>query len=246
MPAAAARAGGILCLTSAALFWGWKVKTEPQRHHVHVPRGRKVAAERRGGTELHRYAMLAGEVEAGLATSRVQTVVDCARFLPFDEALSVADSALREGCVTRAQLFAALDSGTSRRSASARRVLAHADARADNPFESCLRAICLDVPGLSVEPQVELPGIGRADLVDRELRLVVEAESLAFHNSEQSFRRDIRRYTAMVRAQWRVLRFVWEDVMFRQDYVREVLLDLVVGGRPHFPQLIVPRSDRRL
>jgi hypothetical protein len=108
MPAAASRAGGILCLTSAALFWGWKVKTEPERHHVHVPRGRKVAAERRAGTELHRYAMRAGDVEAGLATSRVQTVVDCARFLPFDEALSVADSALREGRVTRAQLFSAM------------------------------------------------------------------------------------------------------------------------------------------
>jgi hypothetical protein len=34
----------------------------------------------------------------------------------------------------------------------------------------------------------------------------------------------------MARAGWRVIRFVWEDVMNRQGYVREVLVDLVALG----------------
>ena len=37
----------------------------------------------------------------GWATSKVRTVLDCAAELPFDEALAVADSALRHGDVTR-------------------------------------------------------------------------------------------------------------------------------------------------
>ena len=61
------------------------------------------------------------------------------------------------------------------------RVLQAADARAGNPFESVLRAIGLDVPGLYLVPQVEIriPGRRRMrpDLVDRRLKIVVEADS---------------------------------------------------------------------
>ena len=42
----------------------------------------------------------------------------------------------------------------------------------------------------------------------------------------------IRRYTEMVRHRWMVVRFCWEDVMFRREYVAEVLSDLVVAGSP--------------
>ena len=41
------------------------------------------------------------------------------------------------------------------------RVLDAADARADNPFESVLRAIGLDVPGFRLVPQVEIRIPGR-------------------------------------------------------------------------------------
>ena len=42
----AARIGGVLCLTSAALHHGWAVKTVPDRPHLMVSRGRHV--HRRG------------------------------------------------------------------------------------------------------------------------------------------------------------------------------------------------------
>lgn len=153
---------------------------------------------------------------------------------------------MASGKVTRAELLASAEASPRTWRARALSVVRAADGRADNPFESCLRSVCLDVPGLSVEPQVTLAGIGRADLVDANLRLVLEADSLAFHNDEQSFRHDIRRYTAMVRAQWRVVRFCWEDVMSQQDYVRAVLVDLVTGGPPNYGQLVVPAPDLRL
>lgn len=102
------------------------------------------------------------------------------------------------------------------------------------------------MPGLAFEPQVTLHGIGRADLVDVRLRLVAEAESIEFHNDEQSFRNDIRRHTAMVRQQWTVIRFCWEDVMFQQDYVRAVLRDVVAAGTAGYGQFTTPGTDSRL
>ena len=165
-------------------------------------------------------------------TTRVQTVVDCARSLPFDEALTVADSALREGVVRRQDLLASAAASPRTGRQRALRVVRSADPRADNPFESCLRAIALAVPGLQVQPQLVVPGIGRADLGDRRLRLLLEADSYEFHSDRAAFRHDIRRYTAMVRAGWLVVRFCWEDVMQRPDEVHAVLADMVtLSGR---------------
>lgn len=82
--------------------------------------------------------------------------------------------------------------------------------------------------------------------MDRLLRLVIEAESHEFHTEKAAFRYDCRRYTAMVRAGWRVVRFVYEDVMARQDYVREVLTDLVALGPQTTYVDHVPGVDRRV
>jgi hypothetical protein len=53
----------------------------------------------RAGVQI-RYADLAATAVTGLVTDPVTTVIDCARTLPFDEALSIGDSALRSRKVT--------------------------------------------------------------------------------------------------------------------------------------------------
>ena len=63
----------------------------------------------------------------------------------------------------------------------------------------------------------------RPDLVDEDLRLVLEADSFEWHGDRVALRDDARRYDLMVVNGWRVLRFAWEDVMFDQAWVREVL-----------------------
>lgn len=102
-----------------------------------------------------------------------------------------------------------------------------ADGRAANPFESVVRAIALDVPGLRVTPQGKVGDLGWADLVDERRRLAIECDSWAFHSSREAFRRDVRRYTAMVCAGWTVVRFCWEDAMEHPDRVRDSLLAVV-------------------
>ena len=50
-------------------------------------------------------------------------------------------------------------------------------------------------------------------------RLVVEADGFAYHSSRDDYRRDRRRMNELERLGWRVLRFSWEDVTQRPDYV---------------------------
>jgi very-short-patch-repair endonuclease len=153
--------------------------------------------------------------------------------LPFDEALAIADSALRSRLVTRAHLDAIDVRGAG--AGAVRRVLRHADGRAANPFESVLRALCIEA-GIVVEPQAAVDlgtGTIHPDLVCRALRTALEADSWSFHASRRAHRRDCARYNLLVVHGWRVLRFTWEQVMHDQAYVRWVLAETVRrAGRP--------------
>lgn len=211
--------GGRVAVLSAAVSHGWEVPSPPLRpwimfdHHASRPRPRDVE-------------VVWGDLsdETGLVTSQRRTVVDCARRLPFDLALCVADSALRHG----------VDGDTFRRDAHAVRGKGAAQARevvdlasplAANPFESTLRALAIRA-GLDVAPQVpiEISGvIVHPDLVDVERRLALEAESWEFHTSKSAFQRDCWRYTVLVSEGWTVLRFTWWQVMHQPEWVMACL-----------------------
>lgn len=100
---AANRLSGVLCLDSAARHRGWKLKHQPERPSIAVPRKRRVVPERRQGVRLVYVDLPADDID-GYATAPLRTVMDCAARLPFDEALTIADSALRAGEVTEAEL----------------------------------------------------------------------------------------------------------------------------------------------
>jgi very-short-patch-repair endonuclease len=70
------------------------------------------------------------------------------------------------------------------------------------------------------------------DIVDRERRVVLEADSWEFHSGRDAFARDCRRYTLLVVRGWTVLRFTWRQVMHDPDFVRWCLLS-VIEGAPH-------------
>ena len=64
------------------------------------------------------------------------------------------------------------------------------------------------------------------DLVDRRNRIVFEADSFEFHTTKPAHDLDCERFTALALDGWIVIRFSWEQVMVRPDYVRAVLTDL--------------------
>jgi very-short-patch-repair endonuclease len=55
--------------------------------------------------------------------------------------------------------------------------------------------------------------------------LVLEADSFAYHGSQAALERDCRRYAELSRNGWTVLRFAWEQVMFDEKWVEEIILD---------------------
>ena len=218
------RTNGVLARRSACLEHGWELKTVPRRPEVSVPRHRRLSKAARAGIDLCWADLGNGEID-GIATSKGRTLVDCLRHLPFDEALTVADSALRHGfspMLLRRLAVTARGPG----SAQMRRVADEATKDAANPFESVTRAIGLDVVGLDLRPQVSIyepEFLGRPDLVDVRLRIVVECDSFEWHGSREALERDARRYTKLTVAGWLVIRLTYDDVMRHPDYVRDVL-----------------------
>lgn len=236
---AASRLSGVLGMRSAASYWGWEQKSPPTEPEVVVRRGRKLTVQQRHGVQVHWITVDAAHVHAGIVTDRETTLVHCLRSLPYDEALAIADSALRHRDIDRAGLIALAEAIRGPGSAQARKVARLADPRAANPFESALRAIATNVRGLHVVPQ-RVIGTGHdkvtPDLVDERLGIVLEADSFSWHGIRRYLRRDCRRYNWLVLRGWLVLRFAWEDVMFDPDYVRACLESAV--------QLVVRRTQR--
>lgn len=230
---AAGTLSGVVSHLSAAQHWEWELKELPKKPHVTVLRNRNVTVAQRRLAVPHWAALTSDETQDGLVTTRARTLLDCLQTLAFDEAVTVADSALRHDDITPAGLRALAEEARGSGARQARRVAALADARAANPFESVLRAVALGVRGIEFEPQREIRESGffaRPDLVDRERRLVVEADSHTWHSSRKALRRDCRRYTGLTLLGWTVLRFAWEDVMFEPDYVRASLEALALGA----------------
>ncbi|MEP9382864.1 DUF559 domain-containing protein [Nocardioides cheoyonin] len=225
---AAQLVGGVVALRSAAAHYEWGLKTQPPMPEVAIPAGSRLTRVRRDGVRLLWVRLADDEARDGVTTP-LRTVVDCARRLPFDEALAIADSALRSGRVTRAELDRVIVRGAG--AARVRRVLIHADGRAANPFESVLRALCIDA-GLVVTPQQAVMAAGlvfHPDLVCVEKGVLIEADSFGFHSGRAAFSRDCERYNAYALAGWRLLRFTFEQVMGGQAQVLRVLRAVAAG-----------------
>lgn len=232
---AVARANGVvLSHRSAAAQYDWACFDDGG---LDVIRGHRRRPRRGVPLHLREFARSPTTEElAAHVTEPMRTVVHCAADLPYAEALGVADSALRAGRIGPHELVRAAERCTGTGARNVRRVAAHADGRAANPFESGLRAISHGVPGIRCEPQVEISGDGfyaRVDLADRARRIVIEADSYTFHGGPAEFARDCRRYDELIARDWLVLRFTYSDVRNRPDWVAATIA-ATVRQRPKY------------
>lgn len=223
--------GGIASHASAALLLEWPVLTVPELPQVTVQPGTSWPGEPLEVPELFERRWRRGDHD-GWHTTALRTVLDCARDLPFAEALAIADSALRAGALERDELLDAAGQVRGPLAAHVRRVAAYADAGAANPFESALRALCIEV-GLDVVTQWEVALDSftvHPDLANPLLGLAVEADSYTSHGADPAaFEADCERYDLLVVAGWTVLRFTYRQVMGRPDWVRAVLRRAMQG-----------------
>jgi very-short-patch-repair endonuclease len=233
---AAATLDGVISMRSAAQRHGWGQKQVPARPDVTFPRTRHLPPSARELVTPHWSDIAPEDIVDGMTGVR-RTLIDCMRMLPLEEALPIVDSALRVGDVTLSGLQAIARSMRGRGRARAMAVAAMATARAENPFESTLRAIASTVPGLQVEAQAPIrvsPSVVlHPDLSDRTLGVVVEAESFEWHGKRAALTRDCVRYNAFTVQGWIVVRFSWEQVMFEPAYVHAVLEEVVALVRRH-------------
>ncbi len=143
--AVAARLKSVVSHESAALWWGLPLAHDPVGWHLTVPRCRGRRSDSVRGVVLHRRDLADSDVvrRDGLyVTTVVQTVLDCARTLQLDQAVAVADSALRMGRLRREQLLEEarrLPSGPGRRKAVEVALLS--DPRAGSVLESLTRVL---------------------------------------------------------------------------------------------------------
>jgi very-short-patch-repair endonuclease len=228
---AAVALGGVASHESAARLWFMDTLGAQQTAHITVPRRSRATST---STAWLHWADLDERDVRGRVTSPLRTVLDCARSLPFADALAVADSALRRELVDVDELACVVARSRASGIRAARRVAAAADARAANQFESALRAIVIEAGLTGFVPQlrIETPHlVARVDLGDAELQIALEADSFEWHGSRSALDRDCRRYDELVRGNWLVLRFSWEAVMFDRPWVAGVITDTAVLRR---------------
>jgi hypothetical protein len=223
----AAQLGGYASHLCAAAELGWEIARQPAVPQLVVPRHRDLPG-RLPEAAVIRHRVTSHDVR-GLTTGPVLTVLLCARDLPFDEALAVADSCLRHGAADHEVLLAAASSWP----AHVRELVALADGRAANPFESVLRSLAIRA-GLDVIPQYEVRARGltlHPDLADPLRGIVLEADSWGFHASRSDHERDCVRYNALIATGWLVLRFAYDHVMFSPSYVVATIRQLLTEVR---------------
>jgi very-short-patch-repair endonuclease len=234
----------VLSRESAALHHGFEVLTKPLLPHVTIKRSR---SRRATGLECVLHTTGSSFFDGsppdgrprtwiGKATSPVATVLDCARYASFGEALVVADSAIRSGMVKRETLSRLASSLRGAGRQRAIRVAELADGQAASALESMLRARVIEAGFTRFVPQYQIRSrdfAARVDLADPVLRIVLEADSFAFHGTRTALRRDCRRYVGLAMCGWTLLRYSWEDVVLDEDWVGSSLAAVLSGEWPH-------------
>lgn len=228
---------GALSHRSAAVAHRWSVLEPPRTVELAFVRGRRLPATDQVAITV-RHRSLSDDERLSFCTSPLNTVLDCARDLPRTEALAIADSALRTGAVTPNELVEAGERYEGRHAGRVRWVTRHADGGAANPFESALRAILLEVPGVEFRTQIQVDDSSldlqaRVDLGIEELRLAVEADSFEFHGGRENFHKDRRRYALLTAAGWIVLTFTLRQVLEEPEWIRRVVTIAIETRRNH-------------
>jgi very-short-patch-repair endonuclease len=204
---------GVLSHVSAAAASGLPLLVTPEKPHLILPPHRR---PRPGPPAVLHWANVSSRERQDRITSLSRTVVDCARILPFAEALAVADAALATRHLLPEELLAEVSAMRGAGCPNARRVAAAATPLAGSFLESILRALLISAGIEGFEPQVVVSHDGfraRVDLGHRVARLALEAEGFEYHGSRRDFAADCYRYDELNTAGWLVLRFTYEQLI---------------------------------
>ncbi|GAA1927243.1 hypothetical protein GCM10009775_19240 [Microbacterium aoyamense] len=194
-----------------------------QRQHVQADRAASRLPARASGVVCHwrDSASPAGRLDADLIEALAQAVV-CQ-----DPRAAIAslDSAWHQGWVDDAGI-AEVFTRLPQRCHVLRR---HLDPRSESGTETLVRLILRGL-GESPELQVDIPAVGRVDFLVGGW-LVIECDSEAHHSDWKAHKRDRRRDAEAARQGFSTIRLLAEDILYRPEWVVEVLRDALRAGR---------------
>lgn len=204
--------GLITCISAAQELGLWTIK-DPEQLHLWTLHSRQPAS-----TIKHRGDLVRPH-RPGNYVSILDCVLHAIRCRPRLEALVIAESAVRRGVVSKAELLELLP---GKRNGIRRAVVLGIGDDADSPLEIIARDLFRAV-GLRVETQVPIPGLGRVDIVV-EGRIIIELDGFDFHSDRAAFKKDRKRNNAGMLSGFPTLRYVYEDLVFTpQNVIAEVM-----------------------
>ncbi|WP_433184007.1 DUF559 domain-containing protein [Actinoallomurus sp. CA-150999] len=216
--------GGVVSHDAAAAIHGIEMAHRPDSH---ITVGRNRARVTHPGCFVHRSDLSPTEVTRvdGLpVTTPFRTVLDCARTLEPAEAVVIADSAVRQALVSSADLRHAANEARGRGAGRLRHVLDCCDPGSESVLESALRMLLIEQGIRPPRTQYEMRAasgrhLATVDFAWPDLRVIVEADGFAYHRDRKAYLRDRTLGNACTLADWRLLRFSWEDVFRHPAYV---------------------------
>jgi Transcriptional regulator, AbiEi antitoxin/Protein of unknown function (DUF559) len=162
-------------------------------------------------------------------TDPPRTILDLAAVLPSQTLADVTDQMVRMRLVSYEQISERLESTARKGKPGVIKLRAVLEPRLGGSFvsDSTLETRLLDVlhdGGLPMpDTQYKPPWLrhmnGRVDVAYVDEYLMVEADSRRWHGSPEAFQIDRRRDNLAQLAGWMILRFTWEDVTKRREYV---------------------------
>jgi very-short-patch-repair endonuclease len=210
----------VFCLASAAVVHGLDLRRIPARLHT-LTRPGEGTHNGYAGVVRHQEPLPETDIVTvdGLrATTGERTLLDCARLLPFTDAVVLADQAHRFG-LARSRLEERLPEWAGRRGVRrARRVLDAMDTRSESVGETLTRLMLAE----SVLPSPELQwvivgrtGTYRADFAWPEQWLVLEFDGERKYGDAPAtvIRNERRREVEIQELGWTVIRVGWQDVV---------------------------------
>lgn len=199
----------VTCVSAAGHFALWTLRDPGQPHLA--------ASHRRLPSKVvpHRFT---GNVSTLLppVLPLKDVLVHALQCLPELEALVMVECAYKRG-ETDPDFLRRLLPGA--RNGRARAVLNLVEHGADSLLETVARVL-FRRHGFEVRTQVYLQGIGYVDFLINGC-LIVEIDGMGFHFNKAQFKKDIRRNNVGAAAGYRVLRYLYEDVLHRPEQMLE-------------------------
>ena len=165
-----------------------------------------------------------------------RAVIDTIRLLGWQRSQPVMYRALQRGWVTPSDITnATIELKGCRGNRELRRAAVAANsgshAESERLAQRILRNAGLRAFTANLEVHDQFGLIGFVDLAFSAEKVAIEVDGLAWHSDARRFQHDRTRQNRLVNARWTVLRFTWNDLKDRPDYVVQAVRTALTSSR---------------